>query len=397
MSISWELIFWVGIACIIYTFLGYGLLLFFLLKIKAFFTKTKGEFNNQNFQPQVTFVIPAYNEERWIAQKIQNSLQLDYPSEKLHFLMVTDGSNDKTVEIINRFPIPEGISFRHFHETPRNGKIAAVERIMPKINTPIAIFTDANAMINPSAIRNIVKYFENPKVGVVAGEKRIQLQEKGDAAGAGEGIYWKYESFLKNLDAQFYSVIGAAGELFAIRTKLAPKIPKDSIIEDFFLTMTIASKGYRIAYAPNAYAIEGQSASVQEELKRKIRIAAGGFQAVSRLSRLFNIFKYGRLSFQFISRRVFRWYVVPIVLPFVLISNIYLAISNTKVYQYLLILQIGFYLLAFIGWLLERRQLRLKALFIPYYFCMMHYAVYRGFLRFLKGNQSVLWERAKRA
>ncbi len=393
----WETIFWTGMAIVFYNFIGYGLLIYISVKIKNLFRQPDTSTYEKNYEPEVTFVIPAYNEERWIANKIANSLALEYPKEKLHFLLVTDGSNDGTMDIINTYEVPGGVSFRHFYEPARNGKIAAVERIMPEIKTPISVFTDANAMVNTEAIRNIVKHFANPAIGVVSGEKRIYQEATGDATAAGEGIYWKYESFLKNLDAQFYSVIGAAGELFAIRTALSPKIPKDSIIEDFFLTMTIAAQGYRIAYAPDAYAMESQSASVKEELKRKIRIAAGGFQAVTRLSRLFNIFKYGRLSFQFISRRVFRWFVVPLTLPIILVANIMLAQQGDSFYQILLFLQIGFYVLALIGYLLEKRQLRLKALFVPYYFCVMHYAVYRGFFRFLKGNQSVLWERAKRA
>ncbi len=391
----WEIIFWLGVTIVFYTFIGYGIVIFLWTKCQELFTKKEEE--AKDFQPEVTFVIPAYNEERWIIRKIENSLALDYPFDKLHFLLVTDGSNDTTMELINNYPVPSNISFRHFYKPERHGKIAAVERIMPEIKTPIAIFTDANAMVNKAAVKNIVKHFAHPKVGVVAGEKRIFQQKKGDATAAGEGIYWKYESFLKKLDAAFYSVIGAAGELFAIRTALAPTIPKDSIIEDFFLTMTIASQGYRIAYAPDAYAIESQSASVKEELKRKIRIAAGGFQSVIRLSQLFNIFKYGRLSFQFVSRRVFRWFLGPIALPLIFIANIILAIQGSSIYKILLVLQITFYTLALLGHLLEKRQLRLKSLFVPYYFCVMHYAVYRGFFRFLKGNQSVLWERAKRA
>ena len=393
----WEIIFWAGMAIVFYNFMGYGILVYIAVKIRQIFEKEERDNNLKDYEPEVTFVIPAYNEERWIADKIANSLALEYPTEKLHFLLVTDGSNDGTMDIIDNYQVPEGASFRHFYKPERNGKIAAVERIMPDIKTPISIFTDANAMINKEAIRNIVKHFANPEIGVVSGEKRIYQEATGDATAAGEGIYWKYESFLKNLDAQFYSVIGAAGELFAIRTALSPKIPKDSIIEDFFLTMTIAAEGYRIAYAPDAYAMESQSASIKEELKRKIRIAAGGFQSVTRLAKLFNIFKYGKLSFQFISRRVFRWFVVPITLPIILIANIILAQQGNQFYQSLLFLQIGFYLLALIGYLLENRQLRLKALFVPYYFCVMHYAVYRGFFRFLKGNQSVMWERAKRA
>lgn len=393
----WEILFWVGISIVFYNFIGYPIIAYLVVKFRQFRGTAIENLIDENYEPAVTFVIPAYNEERWIVDKIANSLALEYPKDKLHFLLVTDGSNDKTMELIDNYELPEGTSFRHFYKPERNGKIAAVERIMPSIKTPISVFTDANAMVNRAAIRNIVKHFADKSVGAVSGEKRIYKEKKGDAAAAGEGLYWKYESFLKHLDAQFYSVIGAAGELFAIRTALSPKIPKDSIIEDFFLTMTIATNGYRIAYAPDAYAMESQSASVKEELKRKIRIAAGGFQSVSRLAKLFNIFKYGRLSFQFISRRVFRWIVVPTFLPIILIANIFLAQQGHVFYQIVLGLQITFYVLALIGYLLEKQQLRLKALFVPYYFCVMHYAVYRGFFRFLKGNQSVLWERAKRA
>ena len=392
-----QLLFWGGLLIVSYTFIGYGILIFILNKIKRLFGNNSNQSLQDIFLPAVTFVIPAYNEERWIADKIQNSLQLEYPREKINFLVVSDGSNDATVAIVDNYSVPTGMQLRHFHKPERNGKIAAVERIMPEITTPISIFTDANTMLNKEAVKNMVQCFADPKVGVVAGEKRISSGEKGAAAEVGEGIYWKYESFLKNMDYEFYSVIGAAGELFAIRTELYEPIPKDSIIEDFYMTMTIASRGYRIAYTPNAYAMESGSASVKEELKRKIRISAGGFQSVFRLARLMNPFKYGRLSFQFLSRRVFRWVLVPIALPIILITNILLALSGGVLYQTLLIAQLAFYLFAFIGFLLEKRKIRFKLLFVPYYFCVIHYAVYRGFARFLKGNQSVLWERAKRA
>ena len=392
-----QLLFWGGLLLVSYTFIGYGILIFILNKIKRFFGKQRKQTVEDSFLPAVTFVIPAYNEERWIVDKIQNSLQLDYPIDKINFLVVSDGSNDTTVSLVDNYAIPAGVQFRHFHKPARNGKIAAVERIMPEITTPISIFTDANTMLNKKAVKNMVQCFADPKVGVVAGEKRISSGEKGAAAEVGEGIYWKYESFLKNMDYEFYSVIGAAGELFAIRTQLYEPIPKDSIIEDFYMTMTIASRGYRIAYTPNAYAMESGSASVKEELKRKIRISAGGFQSVFRLARLMNPFKYGKLSFQFLSRRVFRWVFVPIALPIILITNILLAMSGGFLYKALLVAQLAFYLFAFIGFLLEKRKIRFKLLFVPYYFCVIHYAVYRGFARFLKGNQSVLWERAKRA
>ena len=388
-----KIIFWGALFLVFYTFIGYGLLVGILNRFRG----SKSKEQVQNYEPSVTFVIPAYNEERWIIDKVQNSVQLAYPPDKINFLVVSDGSNDRTKELVDHYEPPPGIQLRHFHESARRGKITAVERIMPFIDTPITIFTDANTMLNKSAVKNMVQHFADPKIGVVAGEKRISSEEVGAAAEVGEGFYWKYESFLKNMDYQIYSVIGAAGELFAIRTELFEPIPKDSIIEDFYMTMNIASKGYRIAYAPDAYAMESGSASVKEELKRKIRIAAGGFQSVYRLARLMNPFKYGRLAFQFLSRRVFRWVLVPILLPIILLTNALLAWKGIELYQWLLTIQSLFYFFAGVGFLFEKRKLRFKILFIPYYFCVMHYAVYKGFIRFLKGNQSVLWERAKRA
>ena len=392
-----KILFWGGIVLVGYTFIGYGILLFIINKIKRLFGQAPKQDEAKDFLPAVTFVIPAYNEERWIVAKIQNSLQLDYPADKINFLVVSDGSNDGTMDLVDNYPVPKGVHLQHFYQPERKGKIAAVERIMEEIDTPVTIFTDANTMLNKEAVRNMVKHFANPKVGVVAGEKRISSSETGAAAEAGEGIYWKYESFLKNMDYQFYSTIGAAGELFAIRTALYEPIPKDSVIEDFFMTMTIASRGYRIAYSPDAYAMESGSASVKEELKRKIRISAGGFQSVFRLAKLMNPFKYGKLSFQFLSRRVFRWVLVPILLPVILVTNILLAVSENGFYQMTLFIQLAFYCFAFIGFLLEKRKLRFKVLFVPYYFCVIHYAVYKGFARFISGSQSVLWERAKRA
>jgi cellulose synthase/poly-beta-1,6-N-acetylglucosamine synthase-like glycosyltransferase len=241
-----------------------------------------------------------------------------------------------------------------------------------------------------------VRHYADPTVGGVAGEKRIKSKNSDEAAGAGEGIYWKYESQLKKWDSELYSVVGAAGELFSIRTSLFRPVPKDSLIEDFFMTLSLAMEGHRIIYEPDAYAEEEPSASVKEELKRKIRIAAGGIQSIVRLAPLLNFFKYGVLSFEYISHRVLRWTIAPLALPFIFILNLLLALSGDIFYQIILAGQIGFYLLAIVGLFLETRKIKLKIAFVPYYFCIMNYAVYKGFMRYIKGNQSVLWEKAKR-
>ena len=393
-----QILFWSLLFLVFYAYIGYGIVLFLFIKLKRIFRSKPSNISLDEDQwPEVTFMVAAYNEERWIETKLENCFAFNYPKDKLHFLFVTDGSDDRTAEIIEKYQLPEGVQLRLFHSPERRGKIAAVDRVMEFVKTPIVIYTDANTLVNEMAIKNIVRHYENPKVGAVAGEKRIQLSDKDEASSAGEGIYWKYESQLKKWDSELYSVVGAAGELFSIRTNLYEAVAKDTIIEDFYMTLRIAQKGYRVIYEPEAYAVETSSASVGEELKRKIRIAAGGLQAISRLMPLLNIFKYGTLTFQYVSHRVLRWTLAPLALPFILVLNIILAMSGSPFYQMLLVAQIAFYIMAIIGYLLERQKLKFKAFFIPYYFCMMNYAVYRGFGRFVKGSQSVVWERAKRA
>ena len=249
----------------------------------------------------------------------------------------------------------------------------------------------------PLSIKRLISCFKDPSIGAVAGEKRVRQKGRKAASGAGEGLYWKYESFLKSLDARFYSVVGAAGELYAIRTALFQPIPADAILDDFEQTLSIAQAGYRVAYEPNAFAEEEPSADVQEELKRKVRICAGGFQAMSRLIPLLNIFQHGRLSFQYISHRVLRWTIAPLCLPIVLLSNVYLAyFTATWMFKVLLLLQMGFYLQAFLGYTMQDRKIPIKGFFVPLYFCIMNYAVYAGFLRFIQKKQSVNWGKGEK-
>lgn len=386
------------ILLVVYAYVGYGLVLWVLIRVKRLF---RGKFTPPVLEeaelPEVTFMTAAWNEERFMPEKIRNCLAFDYPRDKIRFLFVTDGSTDRTNEIIEQFPYPADVQWALHWTDARDGKISAVNRAMKQVDTPLVIFTDANTDINPQGVRNIVRHYKDPKVGAVAGEKRIQTATNADATGAGEGIYWKYESTLKRWDSELYSVIGAAGELFSIRTALYKDVDPNTIIEDFVMTVGLAAEGYRVRYEPEAVASEGQSANIKEELKRKIRIAAGGLQAVARLWRVLIPFKNPLLTFQYISHRVLRWTLAPLALPVILGINIYLAAQSSVPYQGLLVLQLAFYLFAGLGWYLERRQLKFKPFFVPYYFCMMNYAVYRGFVRIVRRKQSVVWERAKRA
>ena len=386
-----EILWWLCLLLVIYTYVGYGIILRLLVDLKRSRENQREVIDYQEFCPETTIVIAAYNEADFIEEKIQNTLQLDYPSDKLQVVIVTDGSTDATPAIVRQYS-----EVKLLHQPERRGKIAAVHRTMKEVNTPIVIFTDANTYLNPKAISNIVRHYRNPQIGGVAGEKRIHVAEKDSASGAGEGFYWKYESALKTWDAELYSVVGAAGELFSIRTELYEDILQDTVIEDFYLTLRIAQKGYRIAYEPDAYALEGPSASVKEELKRKIRIAAGGIQAIVRLKALLKIFRYGMLSFQYISHRVLRWTVTPFALVLVFILNIFLF-GRSEFYQLTFYGQILFYLAALVGYALANRSVKIKAFFIPYYFFIMNYAVFRGIIRYVQGRQSVTWERAQRS
>jgi poly-beta-1,6-N-acetyl-D-glucosamine synthase len=394
-----KILFWLSLFGVFYSYFGYGILLFIILKIKKrFFIKAKNPsftFENKEL-PEVTFMVAAYNEEHWIEEKIQNSLALDYPKDKICFLFVTDGSTDKTPDLIKKaFNTEGGANIQLFHRPERRGKIAAVERVMPFVKTPIVIFTDANTDINPDAIHNIVRHYADPTVGAVAGEKQVRMS--GEASGAGEGFYWKYESLLKKWDSELYSVVGAAGELFSIRTELFQPVETDTLIEDFVMTLRIAQNGHRVIYEPQAYAVENHSADVKEELKRKVRISAGGLQAVWRLRALLNPLKYGVLSFQYISHRVLRWTLAPIALPFILFFNILLHHTEGGIYTPILWCQIGFYAFSLLGWLFDYFKMKVKLFFIPYYFCMMNYSVYRGFVKLIMGTQSVVWDKSKRA
>ncbi len=397
--VTFKILFWIAAFIVFYTYIGYGILLYAAVLVKRLFSGTKNvqlEIPIDKDLPKVSFVVAAYNEENWIEDKIKNCLAFDYPKNKLELVFVTDGSSDNTPNFIENYPFPEDVDWKLYHSPARKGKIAAVERIMEFISNPITIYTDANTDVNKEAIKRIVAHYQDPKVGGVAGEKRVSMLKEDSANSAGEGFYWKYESSLKKWDSELNSVVGAAGELFSLRTSLYQAVPKDTVIEDFYMTLKIAMQGYKIKYESGAYAVETASASVGEELKRKIRIAAGGHQAISRLLPLLNIFKFKTLSFQYISHRVLRWTLTPLSMIILFIVNIILAIFGSTFFKLVLGLQLAFYFLAFIGYVLEKRKLKFKPFFIPYYFCVMNYAVIMGFFRFIKGSQSVVWEKAKR-
>jgi len=385
-----TIIFWVAVLFIAYTYIGYGLLLYILLKIKQIFYPKNETYTI--FTPTLTVIVAAFNEAYCIEEKIINTLDLDYPIDKIKYIFITDGSTDQTPMIVAKYPEINGM-----HIDIRSGKIVAVHRAMLEVISEIVVFTDANTLVNKAALLKMCRHYKDQNVGAVAGEKRVHIEDSSDAT-AGEGFYWKYESTLKQWDSELHSVVGAAGELFSIRTNLYKPVEPDTILDDFMISMQIALKGFKIVYEPEAYALEKASSNTSEELKRKIRIAAGGVQSTIRLKKLLLPFKNPILTFQYISHRILRWVVTPYLMILAFFINVILIFQFgiSSIYGVMMLLQGSIYFAAILGWVLEKREMKVKVFFIPYYFCLMNYAVIVGMIRYIFKEQSVLWEKAKR-
>lgn len=374
-------LFWVCLAIVFYTYLGYGIVLYLLVLAKRLFTKAKPQADiPDECLPAVTLMVCAYNEEDIIKEKMDNTRQLDYPKDRLRLMWVTDGSTDSTNELLAEYE-----DVKVVYSPERRGKTAALKHGIKEVDTEIVIMTDANTMINAGAIREIARLMQDPKVGCVSGEKKVMAKNEGDEAAQGEGLYWKYESTLKRLDSELYSAMGAAGELCVIRRQLMTDIPDDSLLDDFVISMEIVKKGYKIAYTSQAYAMEYGSANMHEESKRKRRIAAGGLQSSWRLRSLMNPFRHPLVAFQFVSHRVLRWTITPICLFALIPLNTILVLYGAgTVYTVIWILQILFYAAATFG------------IRIPAYFVFMNLNVFRG-MAYLLNNSTGMWEKAKRA
>jgi len=384
-------VFWIFAAIIVYTYFGYTSILFFI----SLFTRRKStKYLYADQLPDVTLLVAAYNEREIINDKIANSFSLNYPKDKLKHLWITDGSDDDSEKILSKI---EGVQV--LHQSAREGKTAALNRAMKQVKTPVTIFSDANSMLSPDSVYQMVLSLNSKNVGCVAGEKRILSNKKDKAPGAGEGFYWNYESILKHLESQVGSTLGAAGELYAIRTRLYSPPLNNVILDDFVVTLSIAQKGYKLAYQPNAVATESSSLNIREELKRKIRIASGAFQVLFGIPSLLNIFKHFFLSFQYFSHKVLRWLFVPFSILGILLTNIAIVYKSMQfdVYFIFAILQAIFYLLVISGFLLKNRNIRFKFIFLPYYLILMNYSLVVGLARFIKGGQKAAWEKSKRS
>ena len=393
--IALKILFWLALALVVYTYVGYGVLLWLLVRLKRLFGKCDALPalpSDERQMPTLTLMICAFNEEDIIAEKMANIRELSYPRSRLCVMWVTDGSTDRSNELLRQYP-----EVTLVFSPERRGKAAAMQHGLRENTSEIVVFTDANTMLNADALTEIVRQMLRPGVSCVSGEKRVRSRHAGQTAAEGEGLYWKYESMLKRWDSELYSAMGAAGELFAVRMEHYREAPSNALLDDFMMSMLIVKDGHRIAYTSEAYASEYGSADMQEESKRKRRIAAGGLQSIWWLRSLMNPFAHPRVFFQFISHRVLRWSITPFALLALIPLNVALVVLNAGiVYTVIAVLQLLFYLAALAGWLLYRMGKKSKLLYVPYYFLFMNINVFLGIRYLMTHKSSGSWEKARR-
>lgn len=334
----------------------------------------------------VTFIIPAYNEEVVIREKLENILALDYPTALREIIVITDGSTDRTMELVAAYA---EMGVQLLHQPERQGKIAAMNRAVPYAHGDILVFSDANAIMELDSLRQILPNFSDPKVACVSGEKRIRPAAEVQAQG--ESAYWRYEAFMKRADSLVSTAIGAVGEFFAIRRELYRPLETDNLIEDFVLAMRLVMDGWRVVYEPGAVTWEEASPSLLGEWRRRARMAAGGFQVIGRLRGLLSP-RYGLIAFQYVSHKVLRW-----LAPFFMLAAVFAsaALAAELVFRVAFWGQAAFYLLAALGWLFEIWGWKFKPVRMIFYFCFANATMLGGFVRYVTKTQSVLWTKAR--
>ncbi len=367
-----KLLFWIPIMLVVYTYFVYPLL---LTLISSLFRKNYKM--DPEYAPGVTFIISAYNEARIIRDKIENSLEIEYPENKLKIAVISDGSDDDTDRIVSSF---ENVTL--FKTGGRVGKAEGLNLFFrnKKVVSEIIVFSDANSIYNKQSIRELVKHFADERIGLVCGELRYVSPESD--IGRGENAYWKYEKFIRKHEAKLGSLISPNGSIYAIRKNLfKPVNPK--AMSDFQMAEDIAIAGYDLVYEPEAFAHENTCSPVMEEFSRKVRIIAGCLEVAVRKIWFLKPFR----MFQMISHKVLRW-LVPFFLVISFISNMFLL--ESLIYKIIFASQCLFYLSAFIGLLLYKTQINLFG--IPLYFVVVNSASVAAVFRFLTGKHKATWE-----
>lgn len=388
-------LFWFAVVFIVYSYIGYPVLIILWAKLKG-----RKEYA-PDFLPEVTFLIPAYNEEDFIAEKLSNSLELDYPREKLQILVAADGSSDRTPEIVRGFA-DQGIELAYVPE--RGGKMAAINRAMQMARGEIVVFSDANNMYEPQAIRLLTAPFSDAGIGSVTGAKHI-IQD-GRRLSAAEGLYWRYESRIKISESIVGSCTSAVGEMLAVRRELFVSPPKVIINDDHYIVLDLMRRGYKNIYAPDARSFEYASLSASDEIVRRSRMNAGLFQTIS-LSRELLPWHHLLWVWQLFSHKYSRAF-VPMMMIIAALSNLLavlfpvqnavhpfwqLAIPFERIF---LAAQLIFYVLAWIGHTFKAGGFLGKLLYLPAFLVNSNLAILAGLYNFMTGKQSHIWQRVRR-
>ncbi len=385
-----EIGFWTCFAVLFYTYIGYPLACMMLMVIRRPGTKNLSDVNSPIHK--IAVIIPAFNEATCISEKIQNTLSLNYPAGQFSVHVVADGSTDDTVSICNEFP-----SVICHHQPARGGKVAAIQRIIPGLKDDVLLLTDANCLLSKDSLLLISAHFSDVRTGAVAGEKKIANRIANMEAT--EGLYWQYESMLKRLDSSINTIVGAAGELFAVRRRDYIYLPEDTLLDDFMQSMLLCARGLKVGYEPAAVAMEAPSPGMSIEFERKCRIAAGAFQSMRRLLPVSSIYRQPLLFFQYVSHRVLRWTACPPALLLIFLLNGALAAFHPwEGYSLMMWIHICFYLLAITGIVLSWNSSAPRGwiLRIPAYFTIMNAAMYAGLYRYINKRQTALWKKAPR-
>ncbi|MFA5038122.1 MAG: glycosyltransferase family 2 protein [Candidatus Omnitrophota bacterium] len=378
-----EFIYFLSAAVIAYTYFGYPLLLF-VFQFIAYSPVKKGDKT-----PFVTVFISAYNEASYIETKVLNLLESDYPKDRMEIMVGSDGSTDETYQIIKRLAAEKNI--RYTVSFARMGKPAMINKMSKDAKGDIYVFSDARQKFERSAIRQLVRPFEDESVGCVSGE--LMIAGKPQGSGSGLGLYWNYEKSLRRMESNIGSMLGATGAIYAVRKEYFHYLP-DVILDDVYAPMCSVMMGKRAVFEPSARAYDDVSESTEKEFSRKVRTLAGNFQLFSMMPEYFLPNK-SRVAFQMFSHKALRLF-APYFLILLFLSNIFLA-GQSPFFMVSLILQILFYTAALIGHVAESRGNSFSGFWrlfsVPYEFCALNAAAIVAFYKFLSGNISVFWDK----
>ncbi|HEV8335075.1 MAG TPA: glycosyltransferase family 2 protein [Candidatus Polarisedimenticolia bacterium] len=379
-----EWLFWGCAGMTAYSYAGYPVLLTLWTSLRG--ETPEDEAPGDRPLPRLSLIVPAYNEEQVIARKIRNSLELDYPEALLEIVVVSDGSSDATESVARA---AAGGRVRLVFLENRRGKTACLNAVLPDLRGEILVFTDANAYFRADALRNLVRRFQDPRIGCVMGQLEY-FREGPLNASLGEGLYWRYENFIKDRESRLGSTIVGNGAIYAMRRVLCAPLP-ERVEADVANPLLALRGGYRVVFERAARCQERAASTVREEFCRKTRIITNQITTYLHGARCFSPLP-AMAWFQIISHKVLRW-MVPLFLTGIFVAC--LAGGGGPFWSSLLGLQALFYAMALAGWILESRGRALpKQIFLPYYFCAVNAASVKGIADFLRGRHPVVWEKA---